>query len=95
MRLGGDKLAIVGWALLIYGVLTFVHFYKTTGGATSVDIINGQYVSMYKDHVIRQITEQEYKMIPNLWTRVMSAWIGMMAVFCARSFGLPQIIQPE
>ncbi len=92
---GADKVALLGWVLLIYGVLTFIYFYKMTGGATSVNIVNGQYVSMSKDHVIRPISEEEYRMIPNLWTRVMSAWIGMMAVFCTRSFELPQIIRAD
>ena len=94
LRLCEDKVTFLGWVLLVYGVLIFIYFYKTTGGATSVDIVNGQYVSMYKDHVIRPISEEEYRMIPNLWTRFMSAWIGMMAVFCTRSFELPQIIRP-
>jgi len=39
--------------------------------------------------VIRVITENEYRMFPNLWIRVMSAWIAMMAVFCTTSFMLP------
>jgi hypothetical protein len=85
-----DKVAALGWVLLIYSICTFVYDYKTTGGATSVGIVDGQYVSKYKDHVIRIITADEYKMFPNLWTRVMSAWIAMMAVFCAKSFVLPQ-----
>jgi uncharacterized membrane protein HdeD (DUF308 family) len=72
---------VVGFALFVYAVLTFVYFYRTTGGASSVTIVDGQYVSMYKSRIIRIITEHEYRMFPNLWTRVMSAWIGMMAVF--------------
>jgi drug/metabolite transporter (DMT)-like permease len=43
-----DKVAKVGFVLLVYAVLTFVYFYKTTGGATSVGIVDGQYVSMHK-----------------------------------------------
>ena len=85
-----DKVTIFGWVLLIYAICTFIYFYKTTGGSSSVDVVDGQYVSKYKDHVIRTITESEYKMFPNLWTRVMSAWIAMMAVFCAKSFSLPR-----
>jgi hypothetical protein len=84
-----DKLSMLGWVLLIYALCTFAYDYKTTGGATSVGIVNGQYVSMYKDRVIRVITDSEYKMFPDLWTRVMSAWIAMMAVFCATSFRWP------
>jgi hypothetical protein len=90
-----DKFAIVGWALLIYAILTFVYFYKTTGGASSVGIVDGQYVSKYKDQVIRVISYNEYRMFPNLWTRVMSAWIGMMAVFCSKSFALPRMFRSD
>jgi hypothetical protein len=61
--------------------LTRIYFYRTTDGASSVSVVNGQYVSKYKDHILRIITEQEYRMFPNLWARVMSAWIGMTAVF--------------
>jgi hypothetical protein len=95
LDLRADKVTLLGWVILIYAVLTFVYFYKTTGGASSVGIVDGQYVSQYKDHVIRVITEGEYRMFPNLLTRVMSAWIGMMAVFCARSFALPRIFRSE
>lgn len=72
---------LLGFAVFGYAVLTFVYFYRTTGGASSVSIVGGQYVAMYKDQVIRTITENEYRMFPNLWSRVMSAWIGMMALF--------------
>ena len=95
LALRGDKFALLGWGLLVYAVLTFVYFYKTTAGATSVGIVDGQYVSKYKDHVIRAITEEEYRMFPNLWTRVTSVWVGMMAVFCARSFALPRILRSD
>jgi hypothetical protein len=85
-----DKVSLVGFGLLAYSILLFIYFYKTTGGASSVAVIDGRYVSMYKEHVIRSITEEEYQMFPNLWTRVMSAWMAMMAVFCSRSFRFPQ-----
>jgi hypothetical protein len=85
-----DKVSLVGFGLLAYSILLFVYFYKTTGGASSVAVVDGQYVSMYKEHVIRSITEQEYRIFPNLWTRVMSAWLAMMAVFCSKSFTFPQ-----
>jgi hypothetical protein len=88
-----DKVAILGWVLLVYGIGCFVYDYRTTGGATSVGIVDGQYVSMYKDQVIKVITENEYRMIPNLWTRVMSAWVAMMTVFCASSFTLPDFLR--
>lgn len=81
-----DRVAIFGFGLLLYSVFTFLYDYKTTAGATSVNIVDGHYVSMYKDHVIKAITHDEYRMFPNLWTRVMSAWIAMMAVFCSGSF---------
>jgi hypothetical protein len=79
-------LTFVGYTLLIYAVLTFVYFYRTTGGASSVTTVDGHYVSMYKSRIIRTITEHEYRMFPNLWTRVMSAWIAMMAVFSLMHF---------
>jgi hypothetical protein len=90
-----DKTALVGWVLLIYGVCTFIYFYRTTGGASSVGVVDGQYVSKYKDHVIRSITEAEFRRFPNLWARVMSAWIGMMAVFCLKSFTPPRVFRSE
>jgi hypothetical protein len=85
-----DKVSLVGFGLLAYSILLFVYFYKTTGGASSVAVVDGRYVSMYKEHVIRNISEKEYRMFPNLWTRVMSAWLAMMAVFCSKSFTFPQ-----
>jgi hypothetical protein len=88
-----DRLAMLGWFLLVYAICTFVYDYKTTGGATSVAIVNGEYVSKYKDQVIRVITDNEYRMFPNLWTRVMSAWIAMMAIFCTQSFTLPACLR--
>jgi hypothetical protein len=88
-----DKVAMVGWMLLIYAICWFVYQYRTTGGATSVAVVDGQYVSQCKDHVIRVISENDYRMFPNLWTRVMSAWIAMMAVFCAKSFSLPTYLR--
>lgn len=90
-----DKVTVLGWILLIYAICIFIYFYKTTGGASSVAVLDGQYVSKYKDHVIRVITEDEYKMFPNLWTRVTSAWIAMMAVFCATSFALPPRLRSD
>ena len=85
-----DRVSLVGFGLLAYSILLFIYFYKTTGGASSVAVVGGRYVSMYKEHVIRNITEQEYRMFPNLWTRVMSAWMAMMAVFCSKSFTFPE-----
>ena len=85
-----DKVSVVGFGLLAYAILLFIYFYKTTGGASSVAVVDGQYVSKYKDHVIRTISEQEYRMFPNLWTRAMSVWMAMMAVFCSKSFTFPR-----
>ena len=85
-----DKVSLVGFGLLAYSILLFVYFYKTTGGASSVAVVEGRYVSTYKEHVIRNITEQEYRMFPNLWTRVTSAWLAMMAVFCLKAFTFPK-----
>jgi len=75
-----------GWVLLVYAVLTFVYVYKTTRGATGVEIINGQYVSTYKSHITGPATEREYREFPSLETRVLSAWFAMMAAFCATRF---------
>ena len=36
---------------------------------------------MAKDRFVRYITEKEYRMFPNLWTRVLTAWMTMMVVF--------------
>jgi hypothetical protein len=79
------KTAVLGWVLLVYAVLLFVHFYRSSGGASSVGIIEGQYVYMYKSAVIRPISEEEYNMFPTQVARIMSAWIGMMATFCLSS----------
>src|SRR6516225_6898694 len=50
--------SLVSLILLIYAVLTFVYFYRTTGGASSVGVVEGQYVAMYKNRVIKVISEQ-------------------------------------
>ena len=71
----------IGLSLLAYSILTFVYFRQTTGGATGVGIVNGAFVTMDHHKVIRTISEQEYRMIPTLWLRVMSAWMLTMAVF--------------
>jgi len=79
----------VGWlqiALLAYAVGTFIYFYQTTGGATGVGVRDGQYVSLYKSKVLRVISEEDFRRFPSLWTRVMSAWIAMMAVAGLRKF---------
>lgn len=88
LALSTDPFSLLGWVLLVYAVATFVYFYRTTGGASRVTIIDGQYVSEYQGRVIRTISEAEYTMFPNLWTRVMSAWVAMAAVFSMRYFPL-------
>jgi hypothetical protein len=80
------RTAIAGWFLLVYAVLLFIHFYRNSGGASGVGIIDGQYVYMSKDTVLRPISEEEYKMFPTEVARIMSAWMGMMATFCLSSF---------
>jgi len=90
VRRPSGKLAWFGLVLLVYAVLTFIYDYRTTGGASGVSIVNGEYVSMSKSRIIRTITEYEYRMFPNLWIRVSSAWIGMMAVF-----GLTQFVSTD
>ena len=93
LSFSNDKYAFLGCVLLVYAVLTFIYFYKTTGGASSVGSVDGHYVSEYQGHTIRTITEKEYRAFPNLWTRVMSAWIAMAAVFCARAFTLERLAE--
>lgn len=75
------KVQWLGLALLAYSLLLFAYDLKRTGGASGVEVIDGQYFSEYRGKIIRQISEYEYLFFPNLWARVMSAWMGMMAVF--------------
>jgi len=74
------------WGLLIYVMFTFVYVYKMTGGASSVGIVDGQYVAVSKDRVIRAISEHECRIIPRLWPRFMTALISMVAVSCLSAF---------
>jgi hypothetical protein len=66
-------------ALFVYAAMTIVYWYYVTEGSSTVDIVDGRYVSMYKGAIMRTLTEQEYRMFPNLWVRVMSGWMGMIA----------------
>jgi hypothetical protein len=68
LALSAGTFSLVGWGLLVYAVTTFIYFYRTTGGASGVAIIDGQYVSEYQGRFIRTISEVEYKMFPNPWT---------------------------
>jgi len=79
------RTAVIGWVLLVYAVMLFVQFYRSSGGASSVEIVDGQYVFMSKNPIIRPITEREYRMFPSHVARIMSAWMGMMAMFCMSS----------
>jgi hypothetical protein len=78
--LPSPRTGLLSIVLFAYAALTFVYVYRMTGGATSVKILDGQYVSMYQDRVISTISEHEYRWFPSLWTRVMSAWLGMVAL---------------
>ena len=80
------KTAVAGCILLAYAILLFIHFYRSSGGASSVGIVDGQYVYLSKTVVIRPISEEEYIMFPTQVARIMSAWMGMMATFCLSSF---------
>jgi hypothetical protein len=79
------KEALVGFALLVYAVILFVLLYSATGGASGVGMVDGQYDYLSKGHVIRSITEQEFRMFPTQVVRIMSVWLGMMATFCHSS----------
>jgi hypothetical protein len=70
---------VLGMALLLYAVLTFVYFYRTTGGAFNVEAVTGHFFAGSKN-ADRPITEYEYRISPNLWTRAMTAWSGTIAV---------------
>jgi hypothetical protein len=76
------KTAMFGYALLVYAAILFVHFYRNSGGASSVGIVDGRFFYMYKGAMIRPISQEEYKMFPTQVVRIMSAWIGMMSTFC-------------
>ena len=80
------KYLVLGLILLAYSLACFVYFFRTMGDVTSVGIVDGQYVSMHKDHVIHTITEHQYRMFPIFVVRMMSAWIAMIAVFSLSSF---------
>ena len=80
------KWRLLSGVLVLYAVMTFVYFYRVTGGATSVGGVDGQYVSESKTRVLRTISEREFRMFPNLFTRAGTAWVGMMAAFCATIF---------
>ena len=73
-------------ALTVYAIGWFMYYYRVTGGSTGESFLNGQYVAMNGDRVLRVITEQEFRMYPNLWTRVMSAWIGAGAAAILTGF---------
>ena len=65
--------------LLCYAIVVFAYVYHQTGGATSVSMVDGEYVAKYKATTIRTISKSEYLAYPNLTVRVMSAWMCAMA----------------
>jgi hypothetical protein len=69
----------VGIGLLAYAVMMFIYVYRSTGGAASVAVQNGHYVSLYKDRVMKTISHDEFVMFPSLWLRALSAWFGALA----------------
>jgi hypothetical protein len=73
LRRPTTRWGLAGCLLLVYAILTFVYFYRSTGGATGVYIKDGRYFAVHQGGVTRTIARQEYVMFPNLWTRVMSA----------------------
>jgi hypothetical protein len=87
MRVPTQYLTMLGCVLLFYAILIFILEYQTTGGATSVAILHGQYMYMYKSRVIRPITEHEFMLFPVLVSRVLSAWIGAMSVWLVIGIG--------
>ena len=74
-------LLISGVLLFAYSVGWFAWLYSATGGASSVRIIDGEYVLLSRTEVVRRISEQEYREFPNLVLRICSAWLAMLAVF--------------
>jgi len=87
---------LVMLALLAYVAFQFVYFYRTTGGATSVGISDGHYVYKYKTDVLRTISEEEYRMFPNLITRFMSALLANMAIAIVMEIGSsPEGVVPQ
>jgi hypothetical protein len=81
-ELFGKPSGVLGWLFflsLFYAAFILVHVFRTTGGASSVDIVNGEYVYKYKARILRTITEQEYRMFPNLVVRALSALIAVGA----------------
>lgn len=64
----------LSFALVIYAGLTFVYFYRINGGVSSLSATGGEY-AMYK-----------YRMLPNLWTRVMSAGICAISYLVLMQF---------
>ena len=74
-------LAFLGYVLFAYTMLTAISFWMDTGAPIGVGIVDGQYVAKFKYNITKPITEQEYRMVPNVWVRILSAFIGSLAVF--------------
>jgi hypothetical protein len=54
---------------------------QQVGGPSSVRIVDGEYVAMFRTEVVRRVTEQEHRQFPNPVLRICSAWLAMMALF--------------
>jgi hypothetical protein len=79
------KTAVLGAVLLVYSSFLFFHFYRVSGGATSVGTVDGQYVYLSKNTVIRTISEKEYEAFPMGVDRLWTAWMGTMSILCLSS----------
>ncbi len=63
--------------LFAYALANFAYFYQHFGGATSVSIRDGQFLALYKENVIAQISREDYLNFPNLLLRAITAAIGL------------------
>jgi len=48
LTLPTSRCGLVSVALFAYAIVLFIYMYRTTGGATSVGIVDGHYVYKYK-----------------------------------------------
>jgi hypothetical protein len=80
-RTPSGMLGLLGIVLFGYAMFTAILFWMDTGAPIGVGIVEGQYVAKFKYQITKPISEQEYRMIPNVWVRILSALLGSMAVF--------------
>ena len=71
-------MGLLNAVLLAYVVLTYWHVLRANGWTSNVSVVDGGYVAMQHGHVIRTITEHEYRMFATLWARAGSALMAMM-----------------